>query len=70
MCAGAVVLARVERLVYGATDPKAGAVESVFRILDEDRLNHRVEVRRGVEARRCGAVLTDFFRQRREAALS
>ncbi len=65
MCAGAMVLARVERLVYGAADPKAGAVESVFRILDEDRLNHRVEVRRGVEARRCGAVLTEFFRERR-----
>jgi tRNA(adenine34) deaminase len=65
MCAGAMVLARVDRLVYGAPDPKAGAVESVFRILDEERLNHRVLVEGGVLARPCGAILTEFFRERR-----
>jgi tRNA(adenine34) deaminase len=65
MCAGALVLARVERLVYGAADPKAGAVESIFRILDEERLNHRVAVTGGVLSERCGAVLAGFFRERR-----
>ncbi len=65
MCAGAMVLARVDRLVYGATDPKAGAVASVFRLLEEPRLNHRVEVTGGVMAEACGEVLTAFFRQKR-----
>ena len=68
MCAGAIVLARVDRLVYGAADPKAGAVESVFRILDEERLNHRVDVTGGVLADPCGEILTAFFRERRDAA--
>jgi tRNA(adenine34) deaminase len=48
-----------------ATDPKAGAVESVFRLLDEPRLNHKVEVTQGVLAAECGAVLSDFFRTKR-----
>jgi tRNA(adenine34) deaminase len=65
MCAGAMVLGRIDRLVYGATDPKAGAVESVFRLLDEPRLNHRVEVTKGILAAECGAVLSDFFRTKR-----
>jgi len=65
MCAGAMVLGRIDRLVYGATDPKAGAVESVFRLLDEPRLNHKVEVTNGVLAVECGAVLSDFFRTKR-----
>ena len=65
MCAGAMVLGRIDRLVYGATDPKAGAVESVFRLLDEPRLNHKVEVTQGVLAAECGAVLSDFFRTKR-----
>jgi tRNA(adenine34) deaminase len=65
MCAGALVLARVARLVYGAADPGAGAVESVFRILDEGRLNHRVEAEGGCLAGPCGEMLTDFFRARR-----
>jgi len=65
MCAGAMVLGRIERLVYGATDPKAGAVESVFRLLDEPRLNHKVAVRGGVLAADCGAVLSEFFRTKR-----
>ena len=67
MCAGAMVLARLDRLVYGAADPKAGAVESVFRLLQEPRLNHRVEVTRGILAEECGAILTEFFRARRAA---
>jgi len=65
MCAGAMVLGRIDRLVYGATDPKAGAVESVFRLLDEPRLNHKVEVTGGVLAAECGAVLSEFFRTKR-----
>ena len=65
MCAGAMVLGRIERLVYGATDPKAGAVASVFRLLDEPRLNHRVQVTGGVLADACGAILSDFFRGKR-----
>ena len=65
MCAGAMVLARLDRLVYGAGDPKAGAVESVFRLLDEPRLNHRVKVTAGVRREECGAILTQFFRKKR-----
>ena len=65
MCAGAMVLGRIERLVYGATDPKAGAVVSVFCLLDEPRLNHKVEVTGGVLAAECGAVLSEFFRTKR-----
>lgn len=68
MCAGAMVLARVRRLVYGAADPKAGAVGSVFRLLDEPRLNHRVEARGGVLAGPCGELLSNFFRSRRQGA--
>ena len=65
MCAGAMVLARIDRLVYGAADPKAGAVESIFRLLDDERLNHRVEVTAGVLAEECGAVLSEFFASKR-----
>ncbi len=67
MCAGAMVLARLDRLVYGATDPKAGAVESVFRLLDEPRLNHRVAVTGGVLAGPCGDILTAFFQAKRRS---
>jgi tRNA(adenine34) deaminase len=66
MCAGAMVLARVDRLVYGATDPKAGACGSVFDILREPRLNHRVEVVPGVLEAACGSVLKRFFAMRRD----
>lgn len=66
MCAGALVLARVSRLVFGAYDPKAGAVASLFDVVRDPRLNHRVEVRGGVLEDECGAVLTDFFRRRRD----
>ena len=67
MCAGAMVLARIDRLVYGATDPKAGAVESLFRLLDDERLNHRVPATRGVLADECGDLLRAFFRKQRGA---
>lgn len=65
MCAGAIVQARVPRVVYGATDPKAGAVDSLYTLLGDQRLNHRCEVERGVLAEPCGAILTEFFRARR-----
>jgi tRNA(Arg) A34 adenosine deaminase TadA len=65
MCAGAMVLARIDRLVYGAADPKAGAVESVFRLVDDPRLNHRIPVTAGVRADACGAILSEFFRGKR-----
>ena len=66
MCAGALVNARVDRLVYAVADPKAGAVDTLFDILREPRLNHRVEVASGVLAEECGALLSGFFRQRRK----
>jgi len=65
MCAGALVLARMERIVYGVPDPKGGACGSVFNIVDEPRLNHRIQVTRGVLAAECSRVLSDFFKRRR-----
>ena len=65
MCAGAIVLARVPRVVYGTADPKAGAAGSVLDVLAEPRLNHRPEVRSGVLAAECAALLTAFFTARR-----
>ena len=65
MCAGAIVLARVDRLIYGATDPKAGACESLYAIPADQRLNHRAEMRKGVLADECAAILTDFFARQR-----
>jgi tRNA(adenine34) deaminase len=65
MCAGAMVHARIKRLIYGADDPKAGAVHSVIKLLDYPQLNHRVEVRGGVLAGRSAEILQDFFRSRR-----
>ncbi|WP_241661146.1 tRNA adenosine(34) deaminase TadA [Thermomonospora catenispora] len=65
MCAGASVLARVDRIVYGAVDPKAGAVGSLWDVVRDRRLNHRPEVLAEVLAEECGAVLTDFFARRR-----
>jgi tRNA(adenine34) deaminase len=64
MCAGALVLARIQTLVFGAYDPKAGAVASLFDVVRDPRLNHRVEVRGGILADACGAVLRDFFLRR------
>ncbi len=65
MCAGAIVLSRVDRLVYGATDPKAGACESLYRLASDARLNHRPEITAGVLAAECGEILTEFFQERR-----
>jgi tRNA(adenine34) deaminase len=65
MCAGAIVLARVPRVVFGATDPKAGAAGSVLDVLAEPRLNHRPEVLAGVLAPDCGQLLSTFFAARR-----
>ena len=65
MCAGAVVLARLPRVVFGAVDPKAGAVGSIFDVLREPRLNHRPEVAGGLLAEECAKLLTEFFRPRR-----
>jgi tRNA(adenine34) deaminase len=68
MCAGAVVLARIPRVVYGATDPKAGAAGSVMDVLRHPKLNHRAEVTGGVLAEECGALLAEFFAGKRAAA--
>jgi tRNA(adenine34) deaminase len=66
MCAGALVLSRVSRIVFGASDPKAGAVGSLYNVAQDSRLNHRVEVTGGVLAETCSALLTDFFRSLRQ----
>ena len=66
MCAGAMVLARIDRLVYGAADPKAGAAGSIMDLTRDARLNHRFAVEGGVRAEACGALLKDFFQARRE----
>lgn len=66
MCTGAIIHARVKRVVYGALDPKAGASESAFSILGTDCLNHKVEVENGILAEECGQILTEFFRTRRK----
>ncbi len=66
MCAGALVMSRVDRLVYGAADYKAGAVESLFNITNHSGLNHRMEVRAGVREEECRNLMKDFFRERRK----
>jgi tRNA(adenine34) deaminase len=65
MCAGAMVLARIDRVVYAAADPKAGACGSLMNLVQDPRLNHRVEVAAGVLAEEAGPLLRDFFQQRR-----
>ncbi len=65
MCAGAIVQSRIDRLVYGAADPKAGACASLYKLVSDPRFNHRAEVDAGLMARECGEILTDFFRERR-----
>ena len=65
MCAGAMVLARIARLVFGASDPKAGACGSVSNIASDSRLNHRIEITSGVLGEECGRMLRDFFRAKR-----
>lgn len=65
MCAGAIVQARLPLVVYGTPDPKAGAVESLYHLLDDERLNHRCQVIPGVMQQQCAAILTQFFREQR-----
>ncbi len=65
MCAGAILQARLGRLVYGAADPKAGAVESLFQTMADSRLNHQVETTSGVLAQACGEILSRFFQAQR-----
>ncbi len=65
MCAGAIVLARIDTLIYGATDPKAGAVDTLYNLCTDERLNHHVQVIAGVEAERCSRMLTEFFQAQR-----
>ena len=65
MCAGALVNARVDRLVYGCDDPKAGACRSLYNIVQDERLNHCLKVTAGVMAQACSTILSDFFRRRR-----
>ena len=66
MCAGAAVLARLERLVYACDDPKSGAVRTLFQVADDSRLNHRLQVERGILEEECAACLRKFFQKRRE----
>jgi tRNA(adenine34) deaminase len=65
MCAGAIVQARLPTVVYGAADPKAGAVRTLYRLLEDPRLNHRAEIVPGVLAEPCGQILTRFFMEQR-----
>ncbi len=65
MCAGAIVQARIPIVVYGAADPKAGAVQSLFQLLDDPRLNHQAQVIAGILAEPCGELLSKFFQQQR-----
>lgn len=62
MCAGAILQSRVPRVVYGARDLKAGCVDSLYRLLNDERFNHECDVVEGVLAEECGQILTDFFR--------
>ncbi len=66
MCCGAALQARVARVVYGADDPKAGAARSLFRLLEDARLNHQIAVSGGVKSAECAALLSEFFRAKRE----
>jgi tRNA(adenine34) deaminase len=70
MCAGAIVNARIERVVYGCDNPKAGAVRTLYRLLEDERLNHRVLVEQSPLAGECGALLTEFFLRLRRASKS
>ncbi len=65
MCVGALVHARIKRLVFGAAEPRAGAVVSAAQLLDSDKFNHRIEVQGGVLAEQCGALMQQFFREKR-----
>ncbi|HNZ64790.1 MAG TPA: tRNA adenosine(34) deaminase TadA [Smithella sp.] len=65
MCAGAIIHARVERVIFGARDPKCGAVVSLYNILDDKRLNHQVKVTEGILKEECGEIISRFFREKR-----
>ena len=65
MCIGALIQARIKKLVFGAYDPKAGAVESIFHLLDSEKLNHRILYEGGILSASCGGLLSDFFRDKR-----
>ena len=65
MCAGAIVQSRIERVVYGVSDAKAGACESLYRVANDRRLNHRCKVQSGLLARECGEILSEFFQRKR-----
>jgi tRNA(adenine34) deaminase len=65
MCAGALVHARIDRLVFGASDPKTGAIQSIFNILNNENLNHRAEITGGILGQSCSQILVDFFQERR-----
>jgi tRNA(adenine34) deaminase len=66
MCAGAILQARIPMVVFGAADPKGGAVVSLYNLLDDDRLNHKSEIVTGVMGKQCGAILTEFFQNKRK----
>ncbi len=70
MCAGAIMLARIARVVYGARDPKGGAVESLLKLYDLEGFNHRVSYQGGVMAEECGRLLSEFFRDLRQGRVS
>ena len=70
MCAGAIVLSRIENLYYGASDPKAGVVESIAQALDNPKLNHRVKVTGGILKEECSAILSGFFKKLRKSRSS
>ena len=70
MCAGAIVQGRVERVVFGAADPKAGACESLYRLVSDPRFNHRVKITAGLLRDECGEILTEFFKGRRPRKLT
>ena len=65
MCAGAILQARVSHIVFGAMDPKAGAVRSLYNLLDDDRMNHQTEITSGVMKMQCGKILSEFFTEKR-----
>lgn len=65
MCAGAIIQSRLSRLIFGARDPKSGAVVSLYNILKDERLNHQVEITEGILSDECGEILSRFFRQKR-----
>ncbi len=65
MCAGAIVLARIDKLIYGAADPKGGAVDTLYNLCSDRRLNHTVEIHSGIMANQCSQALTEFFQAQR-----